>query len=249
MPELAAMTSLRLALLGLVLAVPHAVLAQVTTTAEIWPELDIHWWTSSEMRTVLEMSLSTERERTNREATVGLFEDYLKLPGGYLRGGVRYTFSTTDASYQEYRGVGDAVLRVYGTKRVRLLNRTRGELRWVNGEYSYRLRDRLHLQRLPRDTTGRAWAPYGTTEVYYDSRYGGISRIAGRVGTELRLGGRARIDVYIAHQHDTRPERANISAFGVTARLTYGSRRRVEPRSEPHTLPTPARGEPQSSFR
>ena len=29
------MTSLRLALLGLVLAVPHAVLAQVTTTAEI----------------------------------------------------------------------------------------------------------------------------------------------------------------------------------------------------------------------
>ena len=243
------MTSLRLAVLGLALAVPHTVLAQVTSTAEIWPELDVHWWTSNVMRTVLEMSLSTERERTSREATVGLFEDYHKLPGGYIRAGFRYTFSTTDASYQEYRGVGDAVLRVYGTKRVRLLNRTRGELRWVNGEYSYRLRDRLHLQRLPRDTTGRAWAPYGTAEVYYDSRYAGIPRIGGRVGTEVRLGHRARIDVYVAHQHDTRPERANISAFGVTTRLTYGSRRSVEPRSEPRTLPARALGEPQSSFR
>lgn len=215
------MTSIRLALLGLVLAVPHAVLAQATTTAEIWPELDIHWRTSEELRTVLEMSLSTERERSNREATVGLFEDYLNLPGGYLRGGFRYTFSTTDASYRESRAVADAVLRVYGTERVRLLNRTRGELRWVNGDYSYRLRDRLHLQRLSRDSTGRAWAPYGTVEVYYDSRFAAIPRIGGRVGTEARLGGRARIDVYVAHQHDTRPERANISALGVTTRLTY----------------------------
>ena len=206
-------------LLGLVLALPHSLWAQ--TTAELWPELDVYWRTSSRLRSVLEMSLSTEHERTNREATVGLFEDYLGLPRGYLRGGFRYTFSTTDASYRESRAVGDVVLRVYGRERVRLVNRTRTELRWVNGEYSYRLRDRLHLQRLARDSTGRGWAPYGTTEVYYDSRFAAIPRVAGRIGCEARLGARARIDVYIAHQHDTRPERANVSAFGVTTRLTY----------------------------
>ena len=225
------MTWIRLALLGLVLAVPHALLGQTTTVVEVWPELDVHYWTSNALRTVLETSLSTEQERTNREATVGLFEDYLKLPGGYLRAGYRYTFSTADASYRESRALGDAVLRVFGTERMRLVNRTRGELRWVNGEYSYRLRDRLHLQRLARDSTGRAWAPYGTVEVYYDSRFAAIPRIGGRVGTEVRLG-RARFDVYVAHQHDTRPERVNVFALGITTRLTYGSRRVQGPRRE-----------------
>lgn len=210
---------IRFALLGLAFAVPHTLFAQTTT--EIWPELDVYWTTSNRLRSVLEMSLSTERERTSREATVGIYEDWLGLPRGYLRAGVRYTFSTTDEPYREWRAVGDAVLRVFARGRVRLVNRTRADLRQVNGDGSYRLRDRLHLQRLAADSAGRAWAPYGTTEVYYDSRVAGFSRLAGRVGTEARLSRRARIDVYVAHQHDLRPEHARITAFGVTTRLTY----------------------------
>lgn len=209
----------RFALLAFALAVPRALSGQ--TTGEIWPELDVYWTTSPRLRSVLEMSLSTERERTNREATIGVFQDYLGLPRGYVRAGLRYTFSTTDATYKEWRGVGDAVLRIFRRDRIRLINRTRAELRHVNGDNSYRVRDRLHLQRLAEDSTGRAWAPYGTTEVYYDSRVAGFSRLAGRVGTEARLSGRARIDVYVAHQHDIRPEHARTTALGVTTRLTY----------------------------
>jgi hypothetical protein len=213
-------SSIRHALLGLMLAVPEVVFAQASTS-EGWPELDVHWRTANDFRAVLELSLSTEREQNDHEATIGLFGDYLHLPGGYLRFGFRYTFSVADTSYREPRIVGDAVLRLYGSDRVRLLDRSRIELRWINGAYSYRVRERLHLQRLPRDTTGRALAPYGTFEVYYDSRFGSIPRVGSRVGAEARLSGRARIDVYVARQHDTQPARTDVNAFGVTTRLTY----------------------------
>jgi hypothetical protein len=210
----------RCALLGLILAAPEVVFAQASTS-EVWPELDVYWRTANDFRAVLELSMSTERERSDHEATIGLFGDYLHLPGGYLRAGFRYTFSVADTSYREPRIVGDAVLRLYGSDRVRLLDRSRIELRWINGVYSYRVRERLHLQRLPRDTSGPALAPYGTFEAYYDSRFATIPRIGGRVGVEARLNARARVDVYVARQHDTRPARTDVNAFGITTRLTY----------------------------
>jgi hypothetical protein len=158
-------------------------------STEIWPELDVYWQPAAHQRTFLELSSSTEREGTKREATIGLYQDYLSLPKGYLRAGYRFTFSTRDASYRESRIVGEGVVTTYSSDLVRLLNRTRVELRWVNGAYSYRVRDRLHFQRLAAKGSRFALAPYGTFEVYYDSREASISRVAGRIGSEARLGG------------------------------------------------------------
>ena len=152
-------------------------------STELWPELDVYWRPAEHQRTFLELSSSTEREGTKREATIGLYQDYLSLPKGYLRAGYRFTFSTRDASYRESRIVGEGVLTAYSSDKARLLNRTRVELRWVNGAYSYRLRDRLHLQRLAAKNSRLGLAPYATFEVYYDSREGRISRLAGRIGS------------------------------------------------------------------
>ena len=208
------------ALLALPLVAPVAARAQ-SASNEVWPELDVLWRTSERFRTVLEVAMQTEREGERREATVGLNEDLLRLPAGYARVGYRYTFSTRDASYRESRAVGEFVFRPWATEALRLLNRTRGELRWINREYSYRVRDRLHLQRVPQDSSGRAWAPYGTFEVYYDSRFRSIAKLGGRVGTELRIVGPASIDLYIARQHDTRPSERRVNALGVTTKLSY----------------------------
>jgi hypothetical protein len=208
------------ALLALSLSLSSAALAQ-STTAEVWPELDVYWRTSQRLRTMLEVSMRTEREGDEPEATVGLYEDLLRLPAGYARLGVRYTFSTGDASYRETRAVGEFVFRPWSTEALRLLNRTRAELRWINREYSYRVRDRLHLQRVPSDSSGRAWAPYGTFEAYYDSRFGAIAKLGARVGTELRIVGPASLDVYVARQNDTRPTERYVNAFGVTTKLSY----------------------------
>ena len=105
-----------------------------STMTELWPELDVYWRQAEHQRSFLELSASAEHEGTKREGTIGLYQDYLRLPAGYFRGGYRFTFSTRDASYRESRLVGEATLSAYEAGTTRLLNRTRAELRWVNGE-------------------------------------------------------------------------------------------------------------------
>jgi len=94
-------------------------------------------------------------------------------------------------------------------------------MRWVNGEPSYRIRERLHFQRVPPKPRGLALAPYGTVEVYYDSRLGAISRLAGRAGTEARLVGPASVDVYVARQDNLRESPSYVNALGMTIKLVY----------------------------
>jgi hypothetical protein len=188
---------------------------------ELWPELDVYWQPAAHQRTFLELSASAEQEGSKRQDTAGLYQDYLFLPNGYVRGGYRYTFSTRDESYRESRLVGEWVERVFSRGMARLVNRARFEMRWVNGDPSYRVRERLHLQRVPPNPRWPALAPYGTFEVYYDSRLGAISRVAGRVGTEARLFGPASVDVYVARQDNLRESPSYVNALGVTVKLVY----------------------------
>jgi hypothetical protein len=190
-------------------------------TNELWPEIDVSWQPAAHQRTFLELSASAEQEGTKRQGTAGLYQDYLFLPAGYVRGGYRYTFSTHDASYRESRLVGESVQRLFEHGLVRLVNRARFEMRWINGDPSYRIRERLHLQRIPARPRGLALAPYGTFEVYYDSRFGAISRLAGRVGTEARLLGPASIDVYLARQDNLRDAPSYVNALGLTVKLVF----------------------------
>ena len=195
-------------------------------TSQIWPELDIFWRPAERQRTFLEMSMSTDRESDSREASIGLYQDYLRLPLGYLRAGYRYTFSVEDDSYRESRGVGEFVVSSGLPMKLRLVNRVRTELRWVNGDYSWRLRERIHVQyHLDphlRDTPVARFllAPYGTLEGYYYSNYRSIARIGGRVGTEARLSQRWSTDVFIARQNNSRFAPRYVNALGLVLKLT-----------------------------
>jgi hypothetical protein len=207
-------------LMGLMIAplLASAATAQSATT-ELWPELDVYWTPAQHQRTLLELSGSSEREAAKKEATIGLYQDYLSLPRGYLRAGYRFTFSTRDASYRESRIVTEATARVAGETSWRLVERTRAEFRWVNKEYSYRLRERLHLQHF--STSPSRWdpRPYATAEVYYDSRYNTIARIGGRVGVECRFWRASDVDIYLARQENSRGEPPRVNALGVTVKL------------------------------
>jgi hypothetical protein len=192
------------------------------SATEVWPEVDLYWQPALHQRTFFELSTSSEREGTKREGSVGLYQDYLRLPSGYFRFGYRYTRSLKDNTYRESRVVGEVTLAAYSSRRfprLRLVNRTRGELRFVNEEGSYRLRDRIHLQRVPLDSSGRMFAPYGTFEAYYDSRYNTVARLAGRVGTEMRLWGPIGTDIYVARQDNSRGSPKAVNALGVTLKV------------------------------
>jgi hypothetical protein len=205
---------------GLILALFAASAASAQqATNELWPELDVYWTPAKHQRTMLELSGSSEREAAKKEATAGLYQDYLQLPRGYLRAGYRFTFSTRDASYRESRIVGEATARVAGSTSWRFVERSRAELRWVNGDYSWRLRERLHLQRFFASPVRFDPRPYGTFEAYYDSRYDTISRLAGRAGVEVRLWPGSDIDVYLARQENSRGEPPRVNALGVTVKV------------------------------
>lgn len=190
-------------------------------TTEFWPELDIYWTPALHQRTFFELSSSAEREGSKREDSIGLYQDYLMLPGGYWRGGFRYTFSARDNSYKEYRIVGEGTFRTWSRGLARLVNRTRLEIRDVNNAWSYRIRERAHLQRVPVNDKGLALAPYVTFEAYYYSQYNTIARLGGRVGSEARVWGPASVDVYFARQNNTRTRPKYINALGLTTKLTY----------------------------
>ncbi|HMC53980.1 MAG TPA: hypothetical protein VKH19_02310 [Gemmatimonadaceae bacterium] len=209
-------------MLAICASMSRAANAQSAST-EIWPEIDILWTPARHQRTFLELSASNEREGSKREATFGLYQDYLMLPRGYVRAGYRYTFSTRDASYRESRAVLEATLAIRAPFAMRVVNRVRPEFRWVNGAYSYRVRDRVHVGRLPSilQSRGRFWAPYVTFEAYYDSRFDAIARIGGRVGTEFSIRGPAAMDVYLARQNNSQPERSYVNALGTVLKLNY----------------------------
>jgi hypothetical protein len=207
-------------LLGIAVITPCALSAQSVVT-EDWPELDIFWRPAEHQRTVLELSAVSERESAQRNTAVGLYQDYLHLPFGYLRGGYRYTFSTHDASYRESRIVAEGVASRPVLRRFRALNRTRVEWRWINGDPSYRIRDRVQVQLASALTRGPEWTPYGTFEAYYDSRYNTISRLGGRVGSEARLSRRLNTDLYIARQENSRGSPPAVNAVGITLKLSY----------------------------
>jgi len=202
------------------LCVASAAAAQ-RVTDELWPELDLYWRPAEHQRTFLQLSSSTDQEGTKHEGTVGLYQDYLFLPGGYLRGGYQFTFSVRDASYRESRIVGEATLGRDLGPRLRLINRTRVEPRWINGEYSYRVRDRVQLQRDAANVQRSLFIPYGTFEVYYDSRFEKISRLAGRVGNLFRFSERTSLDVYLARQDNSRSSLKSINALGTTFAVTF----------------------------
>jgi hypothetical protein len=200
--------------------------AVAAQTSQIWPELDVFWRPAEHQRTFLELSMSTDRESDSREASIGLYQDYLRLPLGYVRAGYRYTFSVENDSYRESRGVGEFVVSSGLPLALRLVNRVRTELRWVNGGYSWRLRERIHVQYHLDPHIGHtqlarfALAPYGTMEVYYYSTYRSIARIGGRVGTEMRLTPRWSTDLFIARQNNSRFTPRYVNALGLVAKLT-----------------------------
>jgi hypothetical protein len=212
---------LRLRVLAVLLSIPGAASVAQESTNEIWPAVNVYWRPAEHYRSFLDLSASSEREGAKREATAGIYQDYLQLPRAFVRIGYAYTFSTRDDSYRESRLVGELNLGRDLPMTLRLINRLRGELRWVNGEQSYRVRDRIHLQRGTRGVLHPRLKPYATIEAYYDSRYRTIARVGGKVGSDVRLGGPFALELYLARQDNSRSEPRHVNALGLTVTLSY----------------------------
>ena len=102
-----------------------------------------------------------------------------------------------------------------------MLNRTRGEFRFINNVYSYRVRDRVQVQYLSQARKGLRLSPYGSVESFYDSRYNTIARMEYRLGVETQIAKPVALELYSGRQNNTRGTPTNINAIGITTKLAF----------------------------
>lgn len=225
-----------LLLVGLSTARPAR--AQEDTRNEFWPEVDVYAGLNDWSRLYLLATLTRAEEVDYREASVGAHVDFFLKPvlRPWLRDtadvhrrrffsfrlGYRYAQALgKDAdSYREHRPILEATGRYYLPGRFVVLNRSRLDLRWVNGEYSWRYRNRSRIEREVPAWSG-ALNPYVMVEFYYDSRHDAWIRERYFAGLEWPIGKRSVLDTYYVRQDDSRSSPAHVNAFGVALNLFY----------------------------
>jgi Protein of unknown function (DUF2490) len=232
----------RLALVVSLVAVASARGQEDETREEVWPEIDAYVRLSSSMKLFGLAAFSSARNESASEGQYGIHWDISwkrlrhqlifnrltdrandeKMRPLTFRVGYRYSSSIQhdgDPS-RENRGVLEAHVRWPTRGGLLLSDRNRLDLRWVNGVYSWRYRNRVLLE---RETAigGYHITPYTSGEIFYDSRYDEWNRTRFCLGIQAPLHPRAMLDTYYARQHDTRSEPAYVNALGLALNVFF----------------------------
>ena len=201
---------------------------------EIWPEVDVFLPLKPKLRLFF-MSALTKAEETkeNLEGAVRVSLDYLPNKRVILRNGYGYGFSLTGKDpFKEHRIMFEQTFRQPIPLDILVSDRNREEIRIVNGETSTRYRNRLTLER--EFHIGRfAPVPYGSAEVFYDSRFDTWNRNRLNVGVQIplkrgfplvRLVDPKRqviLDLYFSRQNDSRSSPTHVQAVGIAANIYF----------------------------
>jgi len=166
--------------------------------------------------------------RSNQEGQLGAHVDYTVNKHLVLRAGYRYGFSLTEEDpFTEHRPLTEQTIRQELPIGILLTDRNREEFRFVNGDFSFRYRNRLMFEREFR-VRERSISPYASVEVFHDSRFDVWNRNRLIVGTVIQLKKafplvrfviprkQLLLDVYYSKQNDSRSEPHHIHAVGTT---------------------------------
>jgi hypothetical protein len=208
-------------------------------TEQVWPELSTFVKLNDSMRLYF-LATTTREGKNSTEGEFGPnFDFYLKVRGKktlgplrlvrldesrrqwiMVRVGYHYLPSYTGGT-PESRGIVEATPRFPLPHGVLLESRNRMEFRFIGGEYSWRYRNRLTVDR--DFVIGRLrWTPYVRAEVYYDSKSHRWSRTALIAGSVFPLGRHLELEGYYEHQNDTSssPNR-QVNAQGCVVNLYF----------------------------
>jgi hypothetical protein len=211
------------------------------TRSELWPELDAYLRLNPAMKLFGLAAFSSARQESYSEGQYGIHWDvswrrrYLpifhrltdrandeKLRPLTFRVGYRYSSSIQDNGdpFHENRGILEAHLRLPIKGGILASDRNRVDLRWIDGVYSWRYRNRVLLE---RETAigGYRLTPYASGEIFHDSRYDAWNRKRFCLGVQAPLHPRVMLDTYYARQNDTRGEPAHINALGLALNLFF----------------------------
>jgi hypothetical protein len=187
-------------------------------TTQVWPEISVFTRLNDRMRfyflatTVKESRESTEGEfGPNFDFYLRPFRERKRLAGFHLdesksrflliRVGYRYLDSFS-ADPSEHRVVLEVTPRYPLKGGVLVSNRGRVDARFIDGEYSWRLRSRLSVEKEFSIGSVRM-NPYVRGELFYDSRFDKWSRTEWIGGAAFPLNRRVELEGYLDYQHDT----------------------------------------------
>jgi hypothetical protein len=186
-------------------------------TNQFWPEVDTYAKLGSNTRFRFQVKQTREGGQTNQFQFGPSFEFYVKplvelrdlseLPANeaqsrFLLLSVGYLYFPERNSAAENR-VELIATPSYPLKwRLVLSDRNRVELRFVNGNFFWRYRNRLGVQRVFKIHSYR-FTPYARCEVYWDSQYHKWYDTAVSAGTKLPIAKKVELDTYYQHQNQT----------------------------------------------
>ena len=206
---------------------------QSVTRNEFWPEIDVYIDVKPKVRLYLlgTISKSVEdgeiRNAQGFESQIGAHVDYIPNDHIILRAGYRFGTSVGDADepYKEHRLLTEQTLRKLLPGELLLSDRNREDFRFVNGDFSFRYRNRVSIEREIDLFKGRTITPYVSAEIFYDTRTSAWNRNRFAAGFQqsLRRGPLRKmllpkrqviLDLYFMRQNDSRSETQHVNAIG-----------------------------------
>lgn len=200
---------------------------QTETRHELWPELDIYVPLKEKFRLSFRVSEQKSSETNGSfEGQFGVHVDYFWKKKWTLRAGYRYGFSLgSNSPFKEHRPLLEETFQKPLERGFVFTDRNRQEFRWINGDFSMRFRNRATLER-DFAIGKRSLVPYGSAEIFYDTRFNTFNRYRLALGTRIRFKkrelGRTNLrrqnvlDLYYLWQGDSRSQPRHVDALGIT---------------------------------
>ena len=227
-----------LAVFLLLIGSQGATAQEPTTRKEFWPEIDVYITVKPRVRLYLTGTVSKSvedgelRNAQGYEGQIGVHVDYIPNKHVILRTGYRYGTSVGSNSepFKEHRLLTEQTLRQLLPGDLLLSDRNREDFRFLNGDFSFRYRNRVTLEREVHLFKGRTITPYVSGEIFYDTRYNTWNRNRFAVGVQQSLlrgplrkmllpKRQVTVDLYYMRQNDSRSDTQHVNAIG--AALTF----------------------------
>ena len=204
-----------------------------TTRQEFWPEIDVYINIKPKVRLYLLGTVSKSVEdgdlldAQSFEGQFGVHVDYLPNPHVILRTGYRYgtALGDNDDDFREHRLLTEQTLKKLLPGDLLLSDSNREDFRFIKGDFSFRYRNRVQLEREIQLFGKRSITPYVSGAMFYDTRYDVWNRNRFAVGimTSLRPGPLRKLllpkrqvilDLYYLHQNYSRSSPAHVNGVG-----------------------------------
>jgi hypothetical protein len=203
---------------------------------ELWPEINVFVGLKPKWRLMFLANVTGAREtRARLEAQAGVHIDYLWNSRLHFRAGYRYVFTPDGGSHKEHRILTEQTFRLPLPAKILLSDRNREELRIINGDGSFRYRNRLTLEREFNLKVIKV-TPYVAGELFYDTRFDVFNRNRMTVGVQFPIRKllepfrdhvthlprrSASLDIYYTRQNDSRSSPNHVNAVGATLVLSF----------------------------